>query len=76
MSRFVGDPEDFRKPGGPRRLVVTSDLLLELGVGDSPRPEQEQAVRQWLTENEPPKVLAVSLRDDGFLSAAGNRAAG
>lgn len=76
MSRFVGDHEDFRKPGEVRQLLVTSDLLFELGVGGSSPAEQEDAVGRWLDQNEPPKVLAASLRADGFLSEPGERAAG
>jgi hypothetical protein len=46
VSRFFGDHNDFRKPGEPRPLVVTVDLLQELGVKSSPRAEQEQAVSE------------------------------
>lgn len=71
VSRFVGDHEDFRKPGEPRLLVVIRDLLEGLGVEDSPRAEQEKAVGEWLRDNEPPPVLAASLRDAGFLPEGG-----
>lgn len=76
MSQFVGDSEDFQGPGQPRQLVVTADLLHQLCVVDRPRPDQERAVRQWLSKNQPPKVLAASLRSDGFLPATGRIAAG
>ena len=76
MTRFIGDPEDFRNPDEPRHLVVTADLLVELGVADEDRSEQERAVRHWLADNEPPKVLAASLRAEGFLRSPGQRAAG
>lgn len=66
MSRFVGDMDDFRRPGEPRRMLVTRDLLMELGVADLPRAEQESAVRSWLETNQPHQVLALSLRKDGF----------
>ncbi len=67
MSRFIGEAEDFRQPGEPRRIIVTRDLLEELGVADSPRAEQECAVQTWLANNRPHQVLAISLREDGFL---------
>ncbi len=67
MSRFVGDARDFRKPGVPRVLVLTADLLDELGVAGCGRDDQDQAVKQWLADNEPNKLLALSLREDGFL---------
>lgn len=76
MSCFVGNRDDFRKPGEARRLVVTSDLLEELGVADSPRKVQEDAVHQWLSANRPPKVLAASLRAAGFMDQPGECAAG
>lgn len=76
MSRFIGDHKDFRKPGEPRQLVVTVDLLQELGVKGSPRAEQERAVGEWLRSNQPPAVLAASLRADGFLLAEGADEAG
>ncbi len=66
MSRFIGEAEDFRQPGEPRRVVVTSDLLDELGVTDSAQAEQERAVTAWLAHNRPHQVLAVSLRKAGF----------
>jgi len=68
MSRFVGEAEDFRQPGEPRRIIVASDLLDELGVTDRPRHEQEVAVKEWLAHNRPHQVLAISLRKDGFLA--------
>lgn len=67
MSRFVGEAEDFRLPGEPRRIVVTRDLLEELGVASGGRGEQELAVKEWLAHNRPHQVLALSLRKDGFL---------
>lgn len=76
MSRFVGNRDDFRKPGEARRLVVTSDLLSELGVANSRRKVQQDAVRRWLASNQPPKVLAASLRAAGFMDQPGERAAG
>lgn len=69
MSRFVGDARDFRKLGEPRVFVLTADLLDELGVAGCGRDDQERAVKQWLADNEPNKVLALSLREDGFLDA-------
>jgi len=68
VSRFIGEADDFRKPGEPRRLVITDDLLDELGVAGAPRDEQERAVKGWLAHNEPHQVLALSLREDGFLA--------
>lgn len=68
MSRFVGDARDFRNPGEPRVLVLTGDLLDELGVAGCGRDVQERAVKQWLADNEPNKLLALSLREDGFLA--------
>lgn len=68
MSRFVGEAEDFRQPGEPRRILVVSDLLDELGVADCTRDEQEVAVKEWLAHNRPHQVLALSLRKDGFLA--------
>jgi len=68
MSRFVGEAEDFRQPGEPRRIIVASDLLDDLGVADRRRDEQEVAVKEWLAHNRPHQVLAVSLRRDGFLA--------
>ncbi len=65
MSRFVGEAEDFRQPGEPRRVVVASDLLDELGVTNCPRDEQELAVKEWLVRNRPHQVLAISLRTAG-----------
>lgn len=67
MSRFVGDAQDFRRPGEPRLILITADLLDELGVADGRRADQEQAVNSWLRGNTPNKVLALSLRMDGFL---------
>lgn len=67
MSRFMGEAEDFRLPGEPRRVLVTRDLIEELGVTGHPRGEQELAVKVWLVTNEPHQVLALSLRADGFL---------
>ena len=67
MSRFVGDARDFRRPDEPPVLVITEDLLDELGVAGCGRDDQERAVKQWLADNEPNKVLAHSLREDGFL---------
>lgn len=69
MSRFVSDPEDFRRPGEPRPVIVARDLLEELGVFDAPRQAQERAVQQWLRDNEPSEVLAASLEDLGLLPA-------
>ncbi len=69
MSRFMGEAEDFRLPGEPRRVLVTRDLIEALGVADHPRGEQELAVKAWLVTNEPHQVLALSLRADGFLDA-------
>ena len=69
MSRFVGDARDFRKPGEPRALVLTADLLDELGVAGCGRDDQARAVKQWLADNEPNNLLALSLREDGFLDA-------
>lgn len=68
MSRFIGEAEDFLRPGEPRRLIVTDDLLDELGVAEGSRADQELAVRGWLAGNEPYQVLALSLRKDGFLA--------
>lgn len=67
MSRFVGDAQDFRRPDEPPVLVITEDLLEELNASTSARAEQERSVKQWLADNEPNKVLARSLREDGFL---------
>lgn len=67
MSRFMGEAEDFRLPGEPRRVLVTRDLLEDLGVASHPRGEQELAVKAWLVANEPHQLLALSLRADGFL---------
>ena len=67
MSRFMGEAEDFRLPGEPRRVLVTRDLIEELGVAGHPRGEQELAVKAWLRTNEPHQVLTLSLRADGFL---------
>ena len=67
MSRFVGDAEDFRRPGGARVLVLTDDLLDELGVAGCSRAEQERAVTGWLVHNPPNQILALSLREDGFI---------
>lgn len=67
MSRFIGEAEDFRRPGEPRRLIITEDLLDELGVTDCPRSEQQRAVDDWLASNRPNQILALSLRDDGFV---------
>lgn len=67
MSRFIGEPEDFRPVGQPRPVVVLGDLLDSLGVADRDRPEQERSVRRWLRDNKPHKVLAASLRQAGFL---------
>lgn len=69
MSRFIGEAEDFLRPGESRRLIITEDLLDELGVAACSRSEQEQAVAGWLARNRPHKVLALSLRKDGFLNA-------
>jgi hypothetical protein len=69
VSRFIGDAEDFMRPGEPRRLIITEDLLEELGVADRPRDEQQRAVDAWLVANRPNQILALSLRDDGFLDA-------
>jgi len=67
VSRFIGEAEDFLRPGEPRRLIITEDLLDELGVAACSRSEQERAVAGWLAHNRPHKVLALSLRKDGFL---------
>ena len=67
MSRFIGDARDFRRPDEPPVLVITEDLLDELSVSECARDEQERAVKLWLADNEPNKVLARSLREDGFL---------
>lgn len=68
MSRFIGEAEDFLRPGESRRLIITGDLLDELGVAESSRGDQERAVKGWLAGNEPHQVLALSLRKDGFLA--------
>jgi len=67
MSRFIGEAEDFLRLGESRRLIITGDLLDELGVAESSRADQERAVKGWLAGNEPHQVLALSLRKDGFL---------
>ncbi len=67
MSRFIGEAEDFLQPGEPRRLIITEDLLDELGVAACSRADQERAVNSWLSHNRPHKVLALSLRKDGFV---------
>lgn len=67
MSRFIGDADDFAKPGEPRLLVVAPDLLDELRVYECERDVQQRAVDGWLARNEPNKVLAFSLRKAGFL---------
>ena len=59
MSRFVGDARDFRRPDEPRVLILTEDLLDELGVAGCARDDQDRAVEQWLADNEPNKVLAL-----------------
>jgi len=69
MSRFMGEAEDFRQPNEPRRILVTRDLLAGLGVADVPREDQERVVREWLVDNEPHQLLALSLRHDGFMAA-------
>ena len=66
MSRFVGEAEDFRQPGEPRRIIVASDLLDELGVSACARSEQERSVKEWLADNRPHQVLAISLRKARF----------
>ncbi len=68
MSRFVGDARDFRRPDEARVLILTRDLLDELGVASCGRDDQERAVKQWLLDNEPNKILALSLSEDGFLA--------
>ena len=50
-------------------LVLTADLLDEFGAAGCGRDDQERAVKQWLVDNEPNKLLALSLREDGFLDA-------
>lgn len=67
MSRFIGEAEDFLRPGEPRRLVITDDLLDELGVVDRSRDDQEVAVKEWLAHNRPNRILALSLCKDGFI---------
>ncbi len=67
MSRFVGDAQDFRRPDEPPVLVITEDLLDELGVTGCSRDEQLMAVKGWLADHEPNRVLAHSLREDGLL---------
>ena len=37
------------------------------GVAGCGRDDQERAVKQWLADNEPNKVRALSLTEDGFL---------
>ena len=69
MSRFVGDPDDFRWPGESRRLMVTADLLEQLGATWLPRVEQEHAVVRWLEHNQPNQMLASSLETSGVLAA-------
>jgi hypothetical protein len=64
---FHGEAEDFRQPGEPRRVIVTRDLLDVLGVADRPRLYQQRVVREWLVGNEPHQLLALSLRQDGFM---------
>lgn len=66
MSRFVGEAEDFRLPGEPRRIIVARDLLEELGVQAASRADQAIAVKEWLAHNRPHQVLALSLRKEGF----------
>lgn len=68
MSRFIGNVDDFSKPGEPRLLAIAPDLLDELGVTDCERDDQQRAVDRWLTRNTPNKVLAFSLRRAGFLA--------
>lgn len=72
MSRFIGEPEDFRLAGEPGRVLVVRDLLDQLGVKNCSRADQEQSVGRWLNDNEPHKVLAASLRRHGFLADGEN----
>jgi hypothetical protein len=60
------DAEDFSRPGEPRRLIITEDLLDDLDAVDRPRDEQQLAVDDWLARNRPRQILALSLRKDGF----------
>ena len=41
--------------------------MRRIGVAECERNGQERAVEGWLRDNTPKKVLAVSLRRDGFL---------
>ncbi len=72
MSRFVGDAQDFRRPDEPPVLVITEDLLDDLGVTGCSRDEQLMVVKGWLADHEPNhepnRVLAHSLREDGLLA--------
>ncbi len=69
MSRFVSEARDFRPAGEPRPIFATEDLLKTLGVSDQDRVEQQRAVDDWLSRNEPHELLAYMLVQDGFVWA-------
>lgn len=47
----------------------TGRLLMDLGLIQKPRFEQEAGVAAWLAENEPSQPLRRSLEYNGFLPA-------
>jgi len=67
VSRFVSEARDFRAAGEPRPIFATEDLLNTLGVSDQDRVEQQRAVDDWLSRNEPHDLLAYMLVQDGFV---------
>ncbi|MBS9532876.1 hypothetical protein KIH27_04650 [Mycobacterium sp. M1] len=64
MSRFSDDldlvsPQDYRP-------ASMQDLLLHLHLEDAPPAEQEPAIRSWLSQHPPGKLMTLTLKRGGF----------
>jgi hypothetical protein len=64
MSRFTDDLNLI----APTDYIPTSAqaLLLHLHLEDAPRTQQETAIRTWLQEHTPGKLMTLTLKRKGF----------
>lgn len=64
MNRF-SDNLDLVSPQDYQPASI-QDLMLHLHLENSPRVEQESAIRSWLNEHPPGRLMVLTLKRNGF----------
>lgn len=66
MSRFTDNVVSWTEGESGPPIIFVSSLLMELGVTNSARGEQETAIASWLAAHDPTDLLVQDLQTKGF----------